>query len=145
VSAQAVYCDSSSEMWFVLENLYSQQTIAESFQLNQQLRSTKKGSMSVNEYVLKIKTIRHALTAIGEPMSDKDLLLVVINGLDSDYEIVSLITYQMDEKNLEKVQYLLLLHEQRLSMQNLLNSFDGNISVNVASNWPLLRGHISLY
>ena len=26
------------------------------------------------------------------------------------------------------------MHEQRLSIQNLVNSFDGNISVNVASN-----------
>lgn len=36
----------------------------------QPLRSTNKCSMTVNEYVLKIKTIGHALSAIGEPVSD---------------------------------------------------------------------------
>jgi len=46
----------------------------------------------------KIRAIGHALTAIGEPMSDKDLLLAVTSGLGSDNEtIVSLIAYQMDE------------------------------------------------
>ena len=48
----------------------------------------------------KIRAIGHALTAIGEPMSDKDLLLAVTSGLGSDNEtIVSLIAYQMDEIN----------------------------------------------
>ena len=73
--------------------------------------------MTVNEYILKIKTIGHVLSAIGEPISDKHLHLVVVSGLDFDYEtLVSCITSQMDEINLEKVQYLLLMHEQRLSM-----------------------------
>lgn len=89
--------------------------MAKSFQLKQQLRSIKKDSLSVNDYILKIKTIGHALTTIGEPLGDKDLLLAILNGLDHDYEtIISLITYQMDEINIKKVQYLLLMHEQRL-------------------------------
>jgi len=36
----------------------------------------------VNDYILKIKTIGHALAAIGEPLNDKDLLLAILNGLD---------------------------------------------------------------
>ena len=68
--------------------------------------------MSINDYILKIKTIGHSLAAIGESLSDKDLLLTILNGLDYDYEIVvRLITYQMDDIDLEKVQYLLLMHE----------------------------------
>lgn len=46
-------------------------------------------------------------------------MLVISNGLDHDYEIVvSLIIDHMDEINLEKVQYLLLMHEQRLATKN---------------------------
>ena len=63
---------------------------------------------------LKIKIIVHALAAIGEPLADKELLLAIMSGLGSDYEIVvSFITFQMDEINLQNVQYLLLMHEQR--------------------------------
>ena len=76
--------------------------------------------MSVNDYVLQIKTLGHSLATIGEPPDDKELLLAIINGLDHDYEtVVSLITYQMDKINIEKVQYLLLMHEQRLLSKNL--------------------------
>lgn len=77
---------------FILAN------IAKSFQLKQQLRSVKKDSLSINDYILKIKTTSHALAATGEPLNDKDLLLAILNGLDHEHEtIVSLITYQMDE------------------------------------------------
>ena len=119
--------------------MYSQQTVAKSFQLKQQLRLVKKDSLSVNDYVLKIKTIGHALAAIGEPLGDKDLLLAILNGLDHEYEtVVSLITYQMDEINIEKVQYLLLMHEQRLAAKNqsILSTVNSDMSssmnVNVA-------------
>jgi len=55
-----------------------------------------------------------------ESRHDKDLLLAILNGLDYEYEtIVSLITHQMDEIDLEKVHYLLLMHEQRLAAKNL--------------------------
>ena len=136
-----IHCESSAELWYVLENLYSQQTIDKSFQLKQQLRFIKKDSLSVNDYVLKIKTIGHALAAIGEPISDKDLLLAILSGLDSDYETVfSLVTNQMDDINLEKIQYLLFMHEKRLSVKNSSSSsvlsFEGitSMNANVASH-----------
>ena len=99
-----IQCESSAEVWSAFESLYSRQNIAKSFQLKQQLRSVKKDSMSINDYILKIKTICHSLAAIGESLNDKDLLLVILNGLDHEYEtVVSLITYQMDEIDLEKM------------------------------------------
>ena len=112
VLTQVIHYESSVDLWNVLENIYSQQTIAKSFQLKQQLRSIKKNDLSVRDYVLLIKTMGHALAAIGEPLNDKDLLIAILNGLDNDYEtVVSLIIYQMDEMNIEKVQYLLLKQE----------------------------------
>lgn len=60
--------------------------------MKQKLRSIKKDDLSINDYILKIKTIGHSLAAIGEPLTDKDLLLAILNGLDHDYEtVVSLI------------------------------------------------------
>ena len=91
-----IYCESFAEIWLTLENLYARQTIAKSFQLKQKLKSIKKDDLLT--HIMKIKTINHSLAAIGEPLTDKDLLLQILNGLDHYYEIVvSLITYQMDE------------------------------------------------
>jgi len=87
-----------------LENLYSQQTIARSFQLKQQLKSVKKNDLSVNDYLLKIKTIGHFLAAVGDLINDKDLLMAILNGLGDDYDnVIGLIAYQMDEINIDKV------------------------------------------
>ena len=62
-------------------------------------------------------------------------------GLDRDYEtIVSLFTYQMDDINLENVQYLLLMYEDMLSLKNSFSSsalnFEGItlMDANVASH-----------
>ena len=52
VLVQVIHYESSSEVWLSLENLYSQQTVAKSFQLKQQLRSIKKYSLSVKNYIL---------------------------------------------------------------------------------------------
>jgi len=118
--AQVIYCESSAEVWLYLEKLYARQTIAKSFQLKQHLRSVKKENLSMNDYVLKIKTKSHSLAVIREPLSDNELLLAILNGLDQDYDtVVSLITYQMDDIDLEKVQYLLLMHEQHLVAKNV--------------------------
>ena len=118
-----IHCESSAEVWLSLENLYACQTITKSFQLKQKLQSIKKDDLSINDYILKIKTIDHALAAIGKPLTDKDLLFAILNGLDQEYEtIASLVTYQMDETDLEKVQYLLLMHKLRLSIKNSSSS-----------------------
>ena len=90
----------------------------------------------MNDYVLKIKTIGHSLAAIQEPLDDEELLLSILNRLDHDYEtVISLITYQMDEINIEKVQYLLLMHEQRLSSKNLplvASNFNSDLHMSLA-------------
>jgi len=103
VLGQVIHCESTSEVWFFLENLYSQQTVARSFQLKQ-LRFVKKNDLSVNDYLLKIKTIGHSLATIGDPISDQDLLMATLNGLGDDYDnVIGLTTYQMDEINIDKV------------------------------------------
>ena len=112
ILTQVIHCESSSEIWSTLKNLYSRQTIVRSFQFKQQLRLVKKDDMSINDYILKIKTIGHSLAAIGEPLDDKELLLAILNDLDHDYEnVVSLVTYKMNDVDLDKVHYLLLMHE----------------------------------
>ena len=140
VLVQVIHCESSSDVWSVLENLYSQQTVAKSFQLKQQLRSMKKNDLSVNDYILKLKSIGHVLATIGEPLNDRELLMAILYGLDSDFEtVVSLITYQMDDIDIDKVQYLLLIHEQRLAVKNASSVSSiynvGSANVNLTSQW----------
>lgn len=86
---------------------------------------------------MKIKTIAHALAAIGELLNDKDLLMATLSGLDNDYEtIISLITYQMDEINIEKVQSLLLMLELgALAAFNPLKKLITHPSKSLTNHW----------
>lgn len=49
-----IHYESSAKVWSSFESLYLHQTIAKSFQLKHKLRSVKKDSLSINDYILKI-------------------------------------------------------------------------------------------
>jgi len=74
--------------------------------------------------------------------------MTILHGLYEDYDmVVGLITYQMDENDLEKVQYLLMMHEQRLAtknmnMSNTVHKFDSVATMNVNYAPQLTRNSI---
>ncbi|KAL5834541.1 hypothetical protein ACOSQ4_014038 [Xanthoceras sorbifolium] len=72
----------------MLEKIYSQKSMAKVLQLKQQLQNTKKGSLSINDYFLKIKTLREVLKVAGQTVIDYDLVLSVMSDLGHDYDPV---------------------------------------------------------
>ena len=48
----------------------------------------KKGSMTVHDYFLKMRTIADTLTFTGQSISDDELLLYILGGLGSEYDPV---------------------------------------------------------
>ncbi|KAL5778583.1 hypothetical protein ACOSQ2_009320 [Xanthoceras sorbifolium] len=134
VVGQVTKCKSSLEAWSKLENLYSQKSMAKILNLRQQLQTIRKGSHSVSDFVLKIKNIGDALSAAGEEVSEKDLLLSLMHGVGHEYDaVVVLISSQRMTMSLEEAQFLLLMHEQRIEQLNSPNNF-GGISANFVTN-----------
>jgi uncharacterized spore protein YtfJ len=41
--------------------------------------------MNINDYFTKVKNLANALTSIGTPVDDEDLVVVTLNGLGKDY------------------------------------------------------------
>jgi hypothetical protein len=41
--------------------------------------------MNINDYSIKVKNLADALTSIGTPVDDEDLVAVTLNGLGKDY------------------------------------------------------------
>ncbi|KAL5843241.1 hypothetical protein ACOSQ4_009199 [Xanthoceras sorbifolium] len=72
-------------------------------QIRAQIQATKKGSLTITEYVLKLRIMANSLAAAGQPMSDRDLLLNVLQGLSSEYDAVifQLMSYEarLDQHN----------------------------------------------
>ncbi|KAL5803075.1 hypothetical protein ACOSQ4_031380 [Xanthoceras sorbifolium] len=120
VLGQVTRCITSLEMWTKLERVYSQQSMARILQLRQQLQSIKKGSDSISDFVLKLKNIGDALLEAGEDVSERDLLLALMNGVSHEYDsVVVLISSQQHTMPLDDAQFLFLMHEQRIESLNL--------------------------
>ncbi|XP_026459452.1 putative uncharacterized protein DDB_G0289263 [Papaver somniferum] len=74
------------------------------------------GNQYIIDYLKKIKTISDSLAAIGEKVSDEDLIMFLLNGLGSEYDV-----FVFSSQNREtpytfgEIKARLLSHEQFLS------------------------------
>ena len=81
-----VWCNTSAEIWKVLDQLFSTRSKERILQLRFSLQTTRKGAEFVEEYILKMKGISHALIAAGQHVSDDELILYILGGLGFDFE-----------------------------------------------------------
>ncbi|KAL5791043.1 hypothetical protein ACOSQ2_005931 [Xanthoceras sorbifolium] len=104
-------------------------------QLKQQLQTIKNGSLSITDYIMKIKAVGDALETAGHVVTDSDLVLSVLNGLGIEYDSVIIHVSSQDKPmNLQNVQYILMLDEQRIEQLNTINQVDvSSALVNFAS------------
>ncbi|KAL5798929.1 hypothetical protein ACOSQ2_003749 [Xanthoceras sorbifolium] len=85
----------------------------------QQLQVFKKDSSYIADFILKVNGIRDGLRSTGQVVTDRDLLLNVLNGLSHDFDpVVVMITSQQSTMTLHEVQYMLMIHEQRIEHLN---------------------------
>uniref|UniRef100_A0A803P1Q9 Uncharacterized protein n=1 Tax=Cannabis sativa TaxID=3483 RepID=A0A803P1Q9_CANSA len=76
------------------------------------------GSMSIHDYVLKMKSI-DGLTTAGQPFNDDNLILYILGGLGLEYDsVVVNRTYRGDRITLSNVQFLLQSQEMRIDQLN---------------------------
>jgi hypothetical protein len=54
-------------------------------QLKQELHNLQKNKMNISDYSTKVKILADALTSIGAPVDDEDLVVVTLNGLGKNY------------------------------------------------------------
>ena len=89
------------------------------------MQNIKKGTSSVADFVLKVKTIGDSLEAAGQTVSENDLILSMLSGVGRDYDsVVSVVISQRNNISPQEVQYLLLNHEQRLAQFNSESQLD---------------------
>ena len=110
-----VHCQTSVEVWSILEKLFVSNLKARTLQLHFMLQSLKKCALSINDYVLKMRNIADMLFASGKPVPDEDLILYILGGLGPEFEtIVVNITSKFEAISLQEVHYLVQSHEIRL-------------------------------
>ena len=120
-----VNCQTSAEVWSVLEKLFVSDSKARTLQLRFMLQSLKKGALSINSYVLKMRNIADMLSTSGKPVPYEDLILYILGGLGPEFEtIVVNITSRSEAISLQEVHYLLQSHEIRLEQLSAASVID---------------------
>ena len=115
VLGEAVGCKTSSEAWHAILNFFASQTLAREMQLKTQLQNLKKGSLTMTEYLSKIKNITDSLNNIGHPLPFNDHLNCIFRGLPAEYDafVCSMLT-RTESYSISDVRSHLLTQEARI-------------------------------
>lgn len=125
-------CKHSWEVWDKIHKYFYSHMKANVRQLRSELKSAKKGTRSMSEYLLQIKAIVDSLVAIGDPISEQDHIDVILDGLPEEYNPFVMMMYgRIDSPPIHDIEALLLVQEAQLEKyKQELNI--GHVSVNVA-------------
>ena len=132
IMGQRIGYQTSHEAWFSLEKIFSASSKARVMQLQLEFQTMKKGSLSMMDYILKLKNLADSLAAIGEPVHNRYHILKLLGGLGVEYNsIVASLIVREDEVSLHTTHSILLTYEQRLNLQN--STKDNVISANLTT------------
>ena len=79
----------SYDVWNTLQKTYAKPSQARIMSLRESLFLTKKGTMSITEFLQKIKSITTTLAAAGVTVTMNETVLHVLHGLPAEYKEVS--------------------------------------------------------
>ena len=85
IMGQIISYQTSHAAWSTLEKIFLTSSKAQVMQLLLKFQTTRKGSLSMMDYILKLKTLADNLATIGEDVNDKDHILQLLRGLRTDY------------------------------------------------------------
>ena len=116
-----------------LEQYFASQTRAKIGQFKDQLKTTKKGSLNVVEYLSKIKSCVDSLASVGHILIDKDHIDAILDGLIDEYDaFITSILIRSESYTIEEVESLIMAQEARIEKN--AKSLDSAPSANFASS-----------
>jgi hypothetical protein len=135
IMAQIIGYNTSHTAWNALEKTFSSSSKARIMPLRLELQSTKKGSLSMIDYIMKVKVDADNLAAIGEPVLEQDQVINLLGGLGSDYNaVVTAINIRDDKIYIEAVHSMLLAFEHRLEQQSSIDHISSMSACYASSN-----------
>ena len=122
IMAHIIGHNTSHTAWNALEKTFSSSSKARIMQLRLELQSAKKGSLSMIDYIMKVKGAANNLTAIGELVLEQDQVMNLLGGFSSDYNaVVTAINIRDDKISIEAVHSMLLTFKHRLEQQSSID------------------------
>ncbi|CAA0823556.1 Unknown protein [Striga hermonthica] len=128
--------NTSQEIWTALEKNFSRHSLARVMQYKMEIQALKKGSLTMKEYISKMKGLFDALAAAGHMISEKDQIMHLIGGLGQEYNpIMVTVSSRVEPWTLLDIQALLLSFESRLESVGATNK----PLVNSDGSFPILN------
>ncbi|MCO5611067.1 hypothetical protein L7F22_065317 [Adiantum nelumboides] len=111
---------SAKEAWDILARRFEGKSIIKVMHLKSKLNeATKSSSESVHKYLLKLGNIQDELAAIGEEVSDADMIQSTLKGIKKEYKhFVTSLAVRKSFLSLEDLTSLLFQEEERFGEEN---------------------------
>jgi gag-polypeptide of LTR copia-type/Integrase core domain/GAG-pre-integrase domain/Zinc knuckle len=110
-------CTTAKAAWEALEAIYQAKSVAKELQLTRELNSLKKNPHEdVTKYISRAKAIRDQLQAAGSTIQDRAVVIAVLAGLPSEYDmLVCVLENATTPPTLDELLPKALMIEQRSS------------------------------
>ncbi|XP_012852350.1 PREDICTED: uncharacterized protein LOC105971961 [Erythranthe guttata] len=106
----------ASDLWTAISSLFTDNKDYRAIQLEEKFKSLKKGTLSIHDYCQIIKTTADNLADVGNPISDKQLVLQTLHGLPKNYgTVANLISFQNPLPTFLHTRSLLQMEETRIA------------------------------
>uniref|UniRef100_A0A803Q9W1 Integrase catalytic domain-containing protein n=1 Tax=Cannabis sativa TaxID=3483 RepID=A0A803Q9W1_CANSA len=128
-----VGCNSAQQIWSTLEKHFTLQVSSKILEFRTKLQNLRKGTLSLNDYLLKVKQTVDLLASVGEVLSDRDHVAAIFKGLPSEYDTFVISTNTRTEQyTVGEIEALLLASESRIEKSGK----EIDLSANLVSNDP---------
>ncbi|CAL9244028.1 unnamed protein product, partial [Arabidopsis halleri] len=109
---------SARDLWRAIENLFRDNKEARALQLENEIRTTVIGDLSIHEYCKKLKTLSDLLANVDSPISERVLVMHTLNGLSDKFDsIINVIKHKDPFPSFLATRSMLQSEEDRLSKQ----------------------------
>jgi histone deacetylase 1/2 len=141
VLKQVATCATAAQLWKSLEEMGASQTRACKVNTRIALATTKKGSMTVDEYVGKMRSLADEMASAGKPIDDEELVSHICTGLDIEFNlVVSAILVHVEPISMTELATQLNAFEQRMDLLHGSSSSSANLASRGRGNGRGNRG-----
>jgi uncharacterized membrane protein YgcG len=117
VMAQVATLETPQEVYGELVRMYASASRARTVNTRIALATTRKGNMSVTEYVAKIKFLADDMTSAGKKVDDEELVSYLLVGLDEEFSpVVTAVGARTESISVGELVSQLLSFEHRLDL-----------------------------
>lgn len=126
-------CKTSHEICKYLQERYAYVSVVKINQLKTEFPTMKKGSDSMDKYLLWLKGIKDQLVVVGKKVIENDLVIVALFGLPSEFEMIRIVILAR-ETSISMIDFRAQLLGAEASIESRVHSLSQSISA-MSAQW----------